>query len=167
MQGNRKIEASSPDSSAFLGNYALLDRMPQAKQGDKVAIHYKGQLDDGTVFDSSAGREPLEFQIGANQVIPGFEAAVKGLDVGQKRTTRIEPEQAYGPRRDEMVITVGKERFPEDMDIELGQEFQLGGGGGDMPVVVTDVTENMVTLDGNHPLAGKALTFHIELVSIG
>ncbi len=141
--------------------------MPQAKQGDKVAIHYKGQLDDGTVFDSSEGREPLEFQIGANQVIPGFEAAVMGLDVGQKRTTRIEPDQAYGPRRDEMVITVGKERFPEDMEIELGQEFQLGGGGGDMPVVVTDVTENMVTLDGNHPLAGKALTFHVELVSIG
>ena len=78
----------------------------QAKRGDQVAIHYKGQLDDGTVFDSSAGREPLEFQIGANQVIPGFEAAVMGLDVGQKRATRIEPDQAYGPRRDEMVITV-------------------------------------------------------------
>ncbi len=140
--------------------------MPQAKQGDVVAIHYKGQLDDGSVFDSSEGREPLEFQIGANQVIPGFEAAVLGLDLGQSRTTRIEPDQAYGPRRDEMLITVGKERFPEGMDIESGQEFQLDGGSGDMPVVVTEVTETTVTLDGNHPLAGKALTFHIELVSV-
>ena len=140
--------------------------MPQAKQGDVVAIHYKGQLDDGSVFDSSEGREPLEFQIGANQVIPGFEAAVLGLDLGQSRTTRIEPDQAYGPRRDEMMITVGKERFPEGMDIESGQEFQLDGGSGDMPVVVTEVTETTVTLDGNHPLAGKALTFHIELVSV-
>ncbi len=140
--------------------------MPQAKQGDVVAIHYKGQLDDGSVFDSSEGREPLEFQIGANQVIPGFEAAVLGLDLGQSRTTRIEPDQAYGPRRDEMLITVGKERFPEGMDIDSGQEFQLDGGSGDMPVVVTEVTETTVTLDGNHPLAGKALTFHIELVSV-
>ena len=140
--------------------------MPQAKQGDVVAIHYKGQLDDGSVFDSSEGREPLEFQIGANQVIPGFEAAVLGLDLGQSRTTRIEPDQAYGPRRDEMLITVGKERFPEGMDIESGQEFQLDGGNGDMPVVVTEVTETTVTLDGNHPLAGKALTFHIELISV-
>lgn len=140
--------------------------MPQAKQGDVVAIHYKGQLDDGSVFDSSEGREPLEFQIGANQVIPGFEAAVLGLDLGQSRTTRIEPDQAYGPHRDEMLITVGKERFPEGMDIESGQEFQLDGGSGDMPVVVTEVTETTVTLDGNHPLAGKALTFHIELVSV-
>ncbi len=140
--------------------------MPQAKQGDVVAIHYKGQLDDGSVFDSSEGREPLEFKIGANQVIPGFEAAVLGLDLGQSRTTRIEPDQAYGPRRDEMLITVGKERFPEGMDIESGQEFQLDGGSGDMPVVVTEVTETTVTLDGNHPLAGKSLTFHIELVSV-
>ena len=140
--------------------------MPQAKQGDVVAIHYKGQLDDGSVFDSSEGREPLEFQIGANQVIPGFEAAVLGLDLGQSRTTRIEPDQAYGPRRDEMLITVGKERFPEGMDIESGQEFQLDGGSGDMPVVVTEVTETTVTLDGNHPLAGEELHFDVEVLEV-
>lgn len=136
--------------------------MPQAKQGDTVAIHYKGTLDDGTVFDSSEGREPLEFLIGANQVIPGFEAAVLGLEVGQGRKTRIEPEQAYGPRREEMVITVGKDRFPEDVDIQPGMQFQAGG----QTVVVVEVTDANVTLDGNHPLAGQALTFDISLVSI-
>ena len=136
--------------------------MPQAKQGDTVAIHYKGTLDDGTVFDSSEGREPLEFSIGANQVIPGFEAAVLGLEVGQGRKTRIEPEQAYGPRREEMVITVGKDRFPEDVDIQPGMQFQAGG----QTVVVVEVTDANVTLDGNHPLAGQALTFDISLVSI-
>ena len=136
--------------------------MPQAKQGDTVAIHYKGTLDDGTVFDSSEGREPLEFSIGAHQVIPGFEAAVLGLEVGQGRTTRIEPEQAYGPRREEMLITVDKDRFPEDVDIQPGMQFQAGG----QTVVVVDVTEANVTLDGNHPLAGQALTFDINLVSI-
>lgn len=136
--------------------------MPQAKQGDTVAIHYKGTLDDGTVFDSSEGREPLEFFIGANQVIPGFEAAVLGLEVGQGRKTRIEPEQAYGPRREEMVITVGKDRFPEDVDIQPGMQFQAGG----QTVVVVKVTDANVTLDGNHPLAGQALTFDISLVSI-
>ena len=104
--------------------------MPQAKQGDTVAIHYKGTLDDGTVFDSSEGREPLEFSIGANQVIPGFDAAVLGLEVGQGRKTRIEPEQAYGPRREEMLITVGKDRFPEDTDIQPGMQFQVGGASG-------------------------------------
>ena len=140
--------------------------MPQAKQGDTVAIHYKGTLDDGTVFDSSEGRDPLEFSIGANQVIPGFEAAVLGLEVGQTRITRIEPEQAYGPRREEMLLTVGKDRFPEGMDIEPGMQLQAGGQSGQM-VVVVNVTEAMVTLDGNHPLAGQALTFDIKLVSIG
>ena len=134
--------------------------MPQAKQGDTVAIHYKGTLDAGTVFDSSEGREPLEFTIGANQVIPGFEAAVLG---GQTRKTRIEPEQAYGPRREEMMITVGKDRFPEDTDIQPGMQFEVGGG---QTVVVVDVTGADVTLDGNHPLAGQALTFDISLVSI-
>ena len=139
--------------------------MPQAKQGDTVAIHYKGTLDDGTVFDSSEGREPLEFSIGANQVIPGFEAAVLGLEVGQGRKTRIEPEQAYGPRREEMLITVGKDRFPEDTDIQPGMQFEVGGQGV-QTVVVVGVTDANVTLDGNHPLAGQALTFDINLVSI-
>lgn len=136
--------------------------MPQAKQGDTVAIHYKGTLDDGRVFDSSEGREPLGFFIGANQVIPGFEAAVLGFEVGQGRKTRIEPEQAYGPRREEMVITVGKDRFPEDVDLEPGMQFQAGG----QTVVVVEVTDANVTLDGNHPLAGHALTFDISLVSM-
>ena len=140
--------------------------MPQAKQGDRVAIHYKGTLDDGTVFDSSEGREPLEFAIGAKQVIPGFETAVLGLAVGQGRKTRIEPEQAYGPRREEMLITVGKDRFPEDTDIQPGMQFEVGGGPGGQTVVVVDVTGADVTLDGNHPLAGQALTFDIILVSI-
>ena len=141
--------------------------MPQAKQGDVVAIHYTGTLDDGTVFDSSEGREPLEFRVGSGEVIPGFDAAVLGLDEGASVTKRIEPEQAYGEKRAEMVLTVGKDRFPEGVEIEPGMEFELGGGeSGRMQVVVTEVTENSVTLDGNHPLAGEALTFEIQLVSV-
>ena len=141
--------------------------MPQAKQGDMVAIHYTGTLDDGTVFDSSEGREPLEFRVGSGQVIAGFEAAVIGLQVGESVTSRMEADQAYGERRDEMLITVGRDRFPEGVEIEPGMEFELGGGaGGRMPVVVTEVTQTSVTLDGNHPLAGQALTFAIQLVSI-
>ena len=140
--------------------------MRQAKTGDSVAIHYKGTLDDGTVFDSSEGREPLQFTIGNSEVIPGFEAAVIGLEAGQSKTTRIEPEQAYGPRSEERMITVGRDKFPDGAPIEIGQQFEVGGPGG-QTVEVVEVSDASVTLDGNHPLAGEALTFAIELVGIG
>ena len=142
--------------------------MSQAKQGDSVKIHYTGRLDDGTVFDSSKGREPLEFKLGEGQVIPGFEVAVLGMATGDTKTARIEAEDAYGPHREEMVLKVEKGQFPEDIEPQIGQQLQLGQPGGEVVrVVVTEVSEADVTLDANHPLAGKALSFDIELVEIG
>jgi FKBP-type peptidyl-prolyl cis-trans isomerase 2 len=141
--------------------------MTQAKTGDTVRVHYKGTLDDGTVFDSSEGREPLEFTIGENKVIPGFEQAVTGLDLGESVTAEIPADQAYGPRDERMILEVDRKQVPEDIELEIGSQLQLRRrDGGAAMVVVTAFTESSVTLDGNHPLAGKDLTFDIELVEI-
>lgn len=141
--------------------------MSQAKNGDAVKIHYTGTLDDGSQFDSSEGREPLGFTLGGGQVIPGFDAAVDGMSVGEKKTVRIEPEQAYGERHEEMIQEVPKSALPEDMQVEVGMPLQAQGPNGQvMSLVVTAVAEDSITVDGNHPLAGQALTFAIELVSI-
>lgn len=137
-----------------------------ARSGDQVKVHYKGTLSDGTVFDSSEGREPLEFTLGAGMVIPGFDAAVTGLEVGQIVVKTIPADEAYGPLREEMVLTVGRDRFPEDMALEIDQELQLQGPGGDFLVRVAEINADSVTLDGNHPLAGEDLTFSITLDSI-
>lgn len=141
--------------------------MSQAKQGDMVKIHYTGRLDDGTVFDSSVDREPLEFQLGARQVIIGFENAVVGMSVKESKTVTIPSEEAYGPRREEMMIKVPKDQFPPHIQPEVGQQLQLQQqDGGMFIVVIAEVNPDSVTLDANHPLAGKALTFEIELVEI-
>lgn len=141
--------------------------MSKAKNGDKVKVHYTGKFKDGEVFDSSLEREPLEFTIGKGQVIPGFEQAVEGMSPGDIKTTDIPPEKAYGPRHEEMVTEVEKNRFPADMDPKVGQRLQLRQADGKMiRVTVTDVSESRVTLDANHPLAGKNLTFDIKLVEI-
>lgn len=140
--------------------------MAQAKSGDTVRVHYTGRLDDGSVFDSSEGREPLEFVLGAQQVIPGFEEAVDGLSPGEGRTVDIPADRAYGPRREEMVLTVGLDQFPDEIRPEVGQQLQMSQDGQVAIVTVTGVSDREVTLDANHPLAGKDLTFDVKLVEI-
>ncbi|MEL6457776.1 MAG: peptidylprolyl isomerase [Cyanobacteria bacterium J06636_27] len=141
--------------------------MAQAKAGDNVKVHYTGKLDDGTVFDSSVEREPLQFSLGSGNVIPGFEEAIVGMAPGESKTATIPPDQAYGPQREELVITVEKEQIPTDLSVEIGQQLQISQNNGQViPVIVTDVSDSKVTLDANHPLAGQQLTFDIELVEV-
>ena len=142
--------------------------MAEATKGDSVKIHYTGRLEDGTVFDSSRDRDPLEFTLGAGMVIPGFDEAVEGMAVGDEKTAEIPADQAYGPRRDDLMIPVSPEQFPDDLDPEVGQQLQMQTGEGQTFVAsVAEVGDEAVVLDANHPLAGKDLTFEIELVEIG
>ncbi|RAM50435.1 MAG: peptidylprolyl isomerase [Hapalosiphonaceae cyanobacterium JJU2] len=141
--------------------------MGQAKLGDTVKVHYTGKLDDGTVFDSSAERDPLQFSIGEGLVIPGFEQAVVGMTPGESKRTNIPADEAYGPYRPELVMVVEKERIPTDVSVEVGQMLQISQSNGQaIPVVVTEVSDSQITLDANHPLAGQELIFDIQLVQI-
>jgi peptidylprolyl isomerase len=141
--------------------------MTQAKNGDTVKVHYTGKLEDGTIFDSSDGRDPLEFKIGGGQVIKGFETGVSGMLVDDKKTVEISPENAYGHAREDMIIKVPKSNFPENITPEIGMKLQMQQQSGS-PVVVTvkEVAEDNVTLDANHHLAGKTLIFDLNLVEI-
>jgi FKBP-type peptidyl-prolyl cis-trans isomerase 2 len=130
--------------------------------GDLVAVHYTGTLDDGSEFDSSREREPLEFVVGSGQVIPGFDDAVRGLNIGDSTTVRIEADQAYGEPDPEAIIDFPIEDVPEEFRVE-GMQVMVGNG---IPATVIEVTEDTVTIDANHPLAGQALTFEIEIVEI-
>tara|TARA_R110002096_G_scaffold6409_1_gene29654 strand:- start:14070 stop:14498 length:429 start_codon:yes stop_codon:yes gene_type:complete len=141
--------------------------MSQAKSGDTVKIHYTGTLADGTQFDSSAGQDPLEFALGSGQVIPGFDAAVDGMAVGDSKKVDIPPEQAYGERHDQLIQQVPKSALPDDMEAEVGMQLQSQSPDGQvMNLMVAEVAEETITVDGNHPLAGQTLTFDIELVEI-
>lgn len=141
--------------------------MGQAKHGDTVKVHYTGKFEDGTVFDTSNNRDPLEFTIGEKQVIPGFEQAVVGMSPGESKTTQVPAERAYGEHRKEMVAVIGRNRFPEKLDPKVGQQLQIRQQDGLTTLVtVTDVSESTVTFDANHPLAGKDLTFDIQLVEV-
>ena len=141
--------------------------MTQAKNGDKVRVHYTGKFDDGSVFDSSLEREPLEFTIGQNQVIPGFEEAIIGMSPGESINTTIPAYQAYGERREDLVLKVDRSRLPENIDPQVNQQLQINHPNGERLIVtVTEVSDTSVTLDANHPLAGKNLTFDIHLVKI-
>ena len=141
--------------------------MTEVRKGDSVKVHYTGRLDDGTVFDSSAGKEPLEFAVGSGQVIAGFDEAVVGMEVGQSKVVHIPVDKAYGVRNEEMVITTPLAHVPPDLDPELGMRLEMGGANGELiRVVVTEITDSHITLDANPPLAGKDLTFDIELVEI-
>ncbi|MDX1556836.1 MAG: peptidylprolyl isomerase [Xanthomonadales bacterium] len=138
-----------------------------AKQGDTVRIHYTGKLEDGTVFDTSEGREPIEFTIGQGQVIPGFEEGVTDMAEGEEKSVSIEPENAYGPKRDELIQDVPRTQFPEDAQVEEGAQFQARTQTGQtINLTVVDVKEDVVTVDGNHPLAGQTLNFDLKLEKI-
>lgn len=138
-----------------------------ATRGDTVTVHYTGTLDSGEVFDSSRGGEPLEFRIGAGQVIAGFDRAVEGLAVGQSREVRLDPAEAYGPVQDNLIVDVPPEQFPDDVEPAVGQQIQVQVAPGQNHVArITAVGEEAVRLDLNHPLAGEALTFDVELVAV-
>ena len=141
--------------------------MTQAKDGDTVRIHYTGRLQDGTVFDSSSDREPLQFSIGSGQVIPGFEEAVTGMTIGEKKKAQIPCNKAYGERNPSMVMVVDKKHVPPEIDPEVGQRLQVGSPDGQLlAVTIVEVGDENITLDANPPLAGEDLTFDIELVEI-
>jgi len=136
---------------------------PMVKDGDTVKVHYTGTLEDGTQFDSSVGRDPIEFVVGSGQMIGGFDKGVVGMKVGEKKTITLTPEDAYGYPSDERIMEVEKSNFPPDLALEVGME--LSGPGG-FPVKVMAITDSIVTIDANHPMAGKTLTFELELVEI-
>ncbi len=141
--------------------------MTQAKLGDTVLVHYTGKLLDGTVFDSSMSRDPLEFSIGEGEVIPGFEQAVIGMSPGETKTEEIPCDRAYGPHRPEMVMLVDRQQIPDDLEIEEGLQLQLQHPSGQViNVTVTEMDDSKVILDANHPLAGQDLTFDIHLVAL-
>ncbi len=141
--------------------------MSQAKKGDTVRVHYTGTLEDGTVFDTSINRDPLEFTIGEGRLIPGFEQAVVGMNPGESKTERISADQAYGPHLKELVMEVDKRQLPPGLSPEVGQQLQIRHDDGrTTPVTITEVTDTTITLDANHPLAGKDLIFHIQLLEI-
>jgi peptidylprolyl isomerase len=141
--------------------------MTQVKKGDTVKIHYTGKLEDGKVFDTSIDRDPLQFTIGGNQVIPGFEKGVTGMKINESKTITIPPDEAYGPHRKEMVLNVPLAQFPPDIEPKIGQQLQLSQENGQTTIaIVTKISESNVTIDANHPLAGETLIFDIQLTEI-
>ena len=141
--------------------------MQEAKSGNQVKVHYHGRLQDGTTFDSSEGRSPLEFEVGAGQVIKGFDDGVLGMKQGDKKTIHIPVEEAYGEKSEDMIIEFPKDQFPPDMKPEVGMQLNLRGQDGrNFPVVISEIKNDAIVLDGNHPLAGKDLIFDIEMVEI-
>lgn len=141
--------------------------MQLVKKGDTVRVHYTGKLTSGEPFDSSAGREPLEFEVGAGMMIKGFDDAVVGMTIGDKKTVNITAADGYGERNEEMLIEFPRSNFPEDMIPEVGMQLTMNNNAGQQfPVTITEVGEEIVKLDANHFLAGKELVFDIEMVEI-
>ena len=141
--------------------------MTQVKTGDTVKVHYTGTLDDGTVFDTSAEREPLAFTVGEKQMIPGFEKGVLGMALEESKTIKILCNEAYGPQYPERIIEIGRDQIPADMTIEVGQKLEMASPDGEKVLVtVKELSDEKVKLDANHPLAGQDLTFEIKLVEI-
>ncbi|WP_417307982.1 FKBP-type peptidyl-prolyl cis-trans isomerase [Devosia sp.] len=141
--------------------------MTKASTGDTVRINYTGRLTDGTQFDSSAGREPLQFTLGAGQVIPGLDQHLEGMETGEKSTVTIPPEAAYGPRREEAIQTIDRSGVPAELDLKVGAQLQARTADGQvMPITVVDFDDKSVKLDTNHPLAGHELVFDVELVDV-
>ncbi len=141
--------------------------MEKAKTGDVVRVHYTGKLTNGEQFDSSTGREPLQFTVGAGQMIKGFDAAMPGMNVGDKKTINILPVDAYGEKDEKAIIEFPKENIPKEMKLDVGMQLQLSNEAGQpFPVTVSEIKDDVVMLDGNHHLAGKELVFDIELMEI-
>lgn len=141
--------------------------MSKAKDGDTVKVHYTGTLENGEVFDTSQEREPLEFQLGEGQLIPGFENAVIGMSEGDSTKVDIPSDEAYGEVREDLVINVPKDQLPDDVEPEVGMQLQVNQQNGQpIPVRITEVKDEELVLDANHPLAGKNLTFEIELLEV-
>lgn len=142
--------------------------MSVAKSGDTVQVHYKGTLTDGTLFDSSEGREPLQFQLGSGMVIPGFDNGIQGMTIGDKKTVQIPVEEGYGPAQDELILPFNRSELPDDIPFEIGMQLNMHQDGNPQPIPVTvvQVTDAEIIVDANHPLAGQDLVFEIELVGI-
>lgn len=141
--------------------------MTEVKAGDTVHLHYTGTLLDGSTFDSSEGRDPLQFEVGSGQIIPGLDVAIPGMKIGDKKIVKIGADDAYGQLNPEMRQAVPREGIPADIPLEVGTQLQMQTPDGQaMPVTVVEVDEATVTLDANHPLAGKDLQFDIELMKI-
>ena len=142
--------------------------MAAAKPGDTVKVHYTGRLEDGTIFDTSKERDPITFTLGSGNVIPGFDRGVEGMQPGENKTLTIMPNDGYGERQDKLIVEVPSSRFPEEIDPKVGEKYQMQQSDGrTVNVTVTHMKDDMVTLDANHPLAGKTLIFDVELVAIG
>lgn len=141
--------------------------MAQARTGDHVRVHFTGRLDDGTVFATSAMSEPLEFTLGNSEVLPQIEDAVEGMESGDTKTVYISSHEAFGPRREELVQEIPKDSLPLGMDVEIGQQLWIDQPN-DEPLLVSvaEVSDETITLDANHPLAGEDLTFDLELVTV-
>lgn len=138
-----------------------------AKDGDTVVVHYKGTLDDGTVFDTSRGREPLVFELGSGSMIKGFDNGVHGMQVGEIKTVTIAADEAYGQHRDDLIFSIERDRLPEGLDPQVGQQLEMSQADGRrIIIVVTDVSDSAITVDANHRLAGKDLTFEMELIQV-
>ena len=135
------------------------------KPGSKVKVHYTGTLDDGSVFDSSEGKEPLEFTIGKNQVVEGFENAVRDMIINEEKTVNIKHEEAYGEKQDNLLVQIPRDKFPPELEVG-GRLILKGPDGQHMPAIVDKVTDDIVTIDLNHPLAGKDLNFKLKVISV-
>jgi peptidylprolyl isomerase len=136
------------------------------KVGDKVSLHYKGTLNDGTVFDSSEGREPLQFEVGSGMVIKGFDDGVLGMAIGEKKAIHIDVDNAYGQLNEQMIFKFDKAGIPGDVPLELGGTLNMHDGQQDVPVIIREITESYIVLDANHPLAGQELNFDLEIMDI-
>lgn len=142
--------------------------MAQAKTGDHVKVHFTGKLDDGSVFATSADSAPLQFTLGNHEVLPAIEEAIEGMEPGETKTVEIDSGGAYGPRRDELMQEIPRENLPADLDPKVGQQLRMDRPGKEPLIVsISDVSDTSVMIDGNHPLAGKDLSFDLELVEVG
>ena len=141
--------------------------MKDAQAGDLVSVHYTGKLVNGEVFDSSRDRDPLEFTLGNRKLLTGFEEGVVGMKPGESKSVTLKPAEAFGDRREDLVVELPKDEFPEHIDPSVGLQLEMKNpSGANLTVVITEVGENSVTLDGNHPMAGKTVVFDIELLEI-
>jgi FKBP-type peptidyl-prolyl cis-trans isomerase 2 len=141
--------------------------MALAKDGDMVRVHYTGTLNDGTVFDSSREREPLEFTLGCGQVIPGFDKGIVGMEISQTKSINIPAGEAYGERNDQLIINISRDELPPEIQPEIGMQLEMMHPSGQKIIVsISNFTDEYISLDGNHPLAGNDLNFDVELVSI-